>query len=680
MARTPAKNKKDASTPVPVVSDTPRSENVRKVVVEAEDETVAESPQPESQSDAAKDFGALYRHAREGLSDLTKITRGTSHRRAKVIGIIVAIFLVLAGAALAGFFFFVNRQPAFDGTKVVLALSAGSSVASGEQSTFSVAVQNNEEVDLREVELTLQLPDGFTFSESTPQPINDAHNAWQVGTIKSGGSKTVTISGQFFGEVGSVEQIGAVASFYPENFNSQFQSTNTFSISISESILGVTVQTPVKVVSGRSGKYEVEVANHSKKDVRRVRLTITSPAEVQLSFFNPEPTAAVGYVWDFDVLKAGEQTKVAFQGVVAGSEGEMREMTVEVGYTDDAGQYHVQVQEKPILFVVNPQLLLALALNGSTGQPNLALGDVLTFSVKYQNASQFEVKNLVLQLALQSKALDWNGLADPQHGTIDGGKITWDAKVVPQFAVLAPGAEGELTFTIPVLATLTPSKASEGNFSIEAKANATSDQVPDLDGTALKVESNVVTAKINSHVDLRVEGRYYSDEHVAVGSGPIPPQVGQETTYQVYWYLKNGANEVRTVSVASVLPAGVRWVSSTTVSAGTIRYDESSRTVTWTINKLPMYVGTFLPEVQARFALAMTPTDADLGQLLILAEKTDLSATDAFTAKQLQVSRDHVTSDLATDPEAAGQGIVVAPPADSNVNTNSNSNANTNGL
>ena len=535
-------------------------------------------------------------------------------------------------------------------------------------------LQNNEEVGLKNAELTIQFPDDFRFSSSQPLAVNEAHNAWSLGEIKSKASKKVKISGQLFGEIGSKKNFNAIVTYLPANFNSEFQKSQSFTMAINDSIIDLDLEIPVKVISGRLAEYKITYTNNSRAAIERVRLTLTLPDDLEVSDLNP-PATGDDMIWEIDSLESRESQSISFKGVLSAEEGQMREIKTEIGYVDKNGEYNYQIGETSIIFVVNPQLILDLSVNGSTNNNNntASFGQRLDYILSYHNESQSTIKNMSLGVDLSSKVLDWNSLVDSLGGEVGNGTIRWDKTQLKDLASIAPGDYGEILFSINVEDNIIVTNDNDINFTIISQAKATSTEVVDIEGGSLEISSNIITTRINSRLDLRAEGRYYNDEYLPVGSGPIPPQVNQMTTYQIYWYLKNNANEVSSVEVTAFLPDDVEWADNHSVSAGTLDYDSVARKVTWTINKIPPHVGQLIPELEARFAVEATPTSDDVGKLLILLGKSQVSADDSYTGEEIVKTQDLITSNLKTDPLVSGQGVVVE--ASSNINSNSNTNS-----
>jgi hypothetical protein len=643
---------------------------VTKIAVQPEDNEEEKKVIDEA-NEPTENFVTFYKNNDNEKVDMTTIERKDPNRKKKIVGLVIFILVLLLIVTLLGFYFFVQRGDKFSENDIVITPITALSVASGDQFSFTVEIQNKSSIAIQDVELTLQGPAEFIYVNASPKPSNESLNQWQLNTIKGNSSKQVEITGVISAERGAVENFNTVISYRPANFNSDFSKTRSFSQTISDSVLGLDLAVPTKVVSGRSADYQVTLTNNAKDKFSKVRLTLTIPQDLSAVKFNP-PATKDDTIWEFNSLEAKQSKTITWQGTVSAEEGSARELKVEVGYVDEQGQYHQQSDETAIIFVVNPQLFLNLSVNDSSGNGTTHFGGQLSYSLKYRNDSQSEIKNMTIAAVFTGDVLDWQSLIMPVPGTVGDNRIEWNATSIPALTSVKPGAEGEILFTIKVKDSIVAQKPSDKNYSLISQATATSKEVVDLEGTKLEVESNAITTKLTSRVDLRTEGRYYDDQFLPVGKGPVPPEVGSTTTYQIYWYLRNNANEIKDVVVSAVIPANVVWMNDSIVSAGNLKFDATTRTVTWSVNKVPPQVGQTIPELEARFAVQITPLASDVGSFMTLLNATEARATDTFTTESIVQSKEALTTDLTSDPQAAGKGTVVVPVA---TNTNSTINS-----
>ena len=167
---------------------------------------------------------------------------------------------------------------------------------------------------------------------------------------------------------------------------------------------------------------------------------------------------------------------------------------------------------------------------------------------------------------------------------------------------------------------------------------------------------NQFTVKVNSKLALNMKG-YYNDR-LLPNSGPLPPRVGQKTTYTIYWQILNSSNDLSNVKVEAYLPSYVRWEGNIFPKDENIKYDASSGKVIWQIGKLASGAGFLSPVRQAAFQVGFTPSLGQVGNLAVIMQAPKAAGDDNFTGAQLTVSDSELKSDMPDDPaveEAKGR-------------------------
>ncbi len=662
-------------TPAPPEKEQTKS-NIQPPSERKTDTPGTEQTQPKPPQQVVRNFEDLYGRG-ASKREMGTIDRHDPNKKKKIIVWTIGILVLLAGVAVAGFYFFVNGQPTFTGDAVSIDMNAPVSVTAAEEMSIVFAVENGEAVDLKNAELTMQFPSNFSVSAVQPAAVNAAGNAWDIGTVSTNGREKITIQGSFIGTPGTAGVFTARLSYFPANFNAQFQATEEFTVLITESSLTVALDVPTKILSGKQASYSAIVTNNSSSTIYRPWLALTIPETISIISYDPAPDDADDLQWEIAELNPGSSYTVTWQGTTTGDEGVMRELAVRAGTYGSSGTAITLVEESSIIFLANPQLALTLTVSGADDEYRASFGETLEYALQYQNGSDVRINDATIQIVIDDDKglLDWEGLTDVHNGSVESGTITWTPDEIEALAAIAPGDEGAIIFSIPVQDNTTVSADSEQAYTIISSATARSESIPDLDGDSLEVSSNTVTVLMNTRLDLRVEGRYYSDEYIPVGEGPLPPVVGEQTTYQIYWYINNNINQVTDVTVRATLPDEAAWTGVSSRSAGDLTYDSSSRTITWTINKIPSGVGQTIAELEANFAVQIEPTAADVGTAMTLLEQTTITARDSVTGTNLKTNAGLITTALPDDPLAVDKEIV-QPATQTNTNTPTQSNTN----
>ncbi|MBU0897552.1 hypothetical protein KJ806_00280, partial [Patescibacteria group bacterium] len=166
--------------------------------------------------------------------------------------------------------------------------------------------------------------------------------------------------------------------------------------------------------------------------------------------------------------------------------------------------------------------------------------------------------------------------------------------------------------------------------------------------------SNIIINKINSDLNLTEQVRYFNDDNIAVGSGPLPPKVDQTTSLKVYWTINNNLHELNNLIVSTQLPDYVKFGNKSNVSVGSLDYDEQNNIVTWNIGRLP--ISTY--KVNSEFNIEITPKENNRNKILVLLSGTNISAIDSETNATIKKTMEAQTTRLKDDNIANTDGIV----------------------
>jgi hypothetical protein len=164
------------------------------------------------------------------------------------------------------------------------------------------------------------------------------------------------------------------------------------------------------------------------------------------------------------------------------------------------------------------------------------------------------------------------------------------------------------------------------------------------------------TAKVDTAVQGSVTGsaaaRYFADDLTKLGSGPLPPQVGQTTEYVLQWSVTAVGGDMSDLSFVGALPDNVDFARS---SDDRVTYDAASRNVTWDVKNV------VAGETKTTtFKVAVTPTSGDVNKLVVLLNETIVTAVDVNSQQAVQTQLKKVTSKLDSDPGTSDDGVVVS--------------------
>ena len=188
---------------------------------------------------------------------------------------------------------------------------------------------------------------------------------------------------------------------------------------------------------------------------------------------------------------------------------------------------------------------------------------------------------------------------------------------------------------------------------MESRAEVTVDKAGKLP-VPIVVNSNTIITQVNSDLALENEARYFAEDGTKIGDGPLPPRVGQTTTYRVIWTVTNTLHELLSVKAATILPLDVSFGAVGRVSQGTLLYNPDTREVSWTLQRLQ----TTTPKATIEFSVVVTPTKEAVGKILPLTGDMTLASRDKATGALLTIKKSSVNTALDDDEFGRGKGVV----------------------
>ncbi len=597
-----------------------------------------------------KELRAIYEDKDGEIPNLRELDPVRSSRFRRLLVRVIGVLLILSAVSWAGFFLW--TRGVFHTQKTLdTAIESPRDIRSGERATFTVRYANTGSVPMAALEMKLNLPPDFTLLSSAPEATEE--RTWTLGSLTPGSDGAVFLTGVFRSEVPSASTLQAFFTYRPANFSSEFQDIETTTVNLTASVLEAAVTGPPKILSGDEAVYTVNVQNTASEPIENISVTLAIPKDFLLTKAEPASTAPDVTVWQIPKLEGGELFALTLRGRYTASASGEQSVEAKVGFSSE-GVVLTQASHKAITDVIGSTVAFHLVVNGSAGDIAENLGETLHISVDYANASDETLSDVAFTLTLtppqgKEAPIAW----DPEElagGIQRGNTVTWNKTNVPDLAKLLPRAEGIFDLRISLAETLDTTRMTD-RFAM--KLAVTFAQVGSLTRRHT-IETSPIFVGINSNLAASAEARYYTPAGEAVGTGPLPPKVGSATSYRVFWTITNTLHPLRETTMTTILPSSVVWSDRLQADHGSITYDEKTRIVTWAVPELPANLGT----TTASFDVSITPQAHDANAFMKLTNATSLETTDAVTQTRLTRSFDGLTTELLTDQNAAGKGIV----------------------
>ncbi|MCR4312437.1 MAG: hypothetical protein NUV56_04090 [Candidatus Uhrbacteria bacterium] len=576
----------------------------------------------------------------EDRDDLHVVERGSSPLT-RWLTRAVGVLAVLTALAFTGYFvyasFFAHRsQP----DPLTMEFEVQDTLISGERASIVLHYANPTSVPLASLEIDINLPTTFRLLSSDVTATNAEELVWDIGSISAHSDGKITLEGIWIAEVPSSTALQALANYKPANFNSSFHEIASATVATNTSTATVVLTGPEKASPGVEAAYSAVVTNTGSETLSGAELELVLPDGFFVTQTNPVIEGGADARWLIGELAPLATLTYTFSGTFASDVSGLSTIGTTLGVSDGV---RMMAQSTSSVFtdVAGSSLQLNMVVNGATGDVSADPGSLLRISLRVQNTGTEVIKGVTALLDFQSEGalpITWSG------AVLDGGRVTaagivYDADVIGD---LDPEERVLINLALPLKADV---ETAASSFSLVLSGTANS----------VTVQAAPIEVTLNSDASLRAEARYFDEDGVPLGSGPLPPVVGRTTSYRVVWTVTNGLHDLENITISATLPDGVVWDNFSTADLGSVGYDEGTRAVRWSIATLPDDV----QQVDANFSVSVVPTEENLGTYITLTSGSLMRGTDVQTDASLERSADELTTELAGDAHAEGKGIVI---------------------
>ncbi len=631
----------------------PTDEEVKKFDEYAEEEVKSESIE--------ESLSEIYRDDDGSAVDVK--TLNIRKKRGFFFWLFASIFiwLILAAAAYGAYYIY-YEQGASSG-EIRFSIEGKKNVLAGEEFFYAVNYKNLSSVGIGDIEIKLAYPDNFIFLDSSPSPqLNN--NLWQISGLGARRAGLIKIKGKIMGPANKANIITGGVTYTPANFSSQFKKEAAFENKISGTGLEFSVESPSGALVGEESEIIVRYKGREENFINNFRLTV-EPLENMEFIAGEEENSAPG-IWQINEVKEEEQ-EISIKFIITEKKESEEELVLKFEYpecrapegapaADDGANsenYCEFYEERAGFEVIKSDLNLNLIINGSQSDQGVDLGQTMNYSIVYANKGDSEMEDVIIMAVLNGETLDWQSLDDGYNGKAGDNTISWGKDEIPQFESLGTGEEGVIDFSIKVK-PFEEIKIEPGKkYNIESYAQFSIGNIEAKENEDTK--SNTIINKMNSDLSLDEQVRYFNNDNIAVGFGPLPPRAGETTSYKVYWTITNNLNELNGLRVQAELPDYVNWNDKNRSTAGAVGYGESDRKVVWNIGRLPISVY----KAEAEFSISITPTEADVDKIMVLLSNTTVDAVDVETKAEIFKTTKAKTTRLEDDEIAETDGRIV---------------------
>lgn len=553
----------------------------------------------------------------------------------------LALFLfAMAGVVLGGMYLFGRTPESFTGSRVSLELKGEKNPKTADSIAYTLAITNSEEVALEALELYIDWPDeasdpeaGVAHFLSADRPAeSEANNTWKLGGVGAGKTIDFQFTARFAGRAGAEVAIPFSLSFQPESFTSAYTVKHSETMTLGDPTMSLAIDGPSVAAEGSEVLLGVRARGDSlaAENADELFLTLAIPAALSVKILDPAPEEEGTLRWPLSSLKKTEDAyELAITALISGEMGSR----VAIGATlGRLGASEPLLTASKDISIQNASVSVTIAGTPASGQ-KLQWGERIDYVVTLKNTGEYVMRNVVVRLQMPNEGLwDSTSLNIAHSGFYESGSVFWDATTTPSLDSLRPGAE-----TVVRLSLVTADRPPRG-FAGVPRLVAGAEVKAGLGDQEVSVASEESLINILADIEFDIMGLYTSPEGATIGSGPHPPQVGQETVYVMQWNIGPTTSGLRDLALSARLPSYVSWKNDASLAVGEVSFDAATRNVTWRASRVPALE---LP-IEVRFKIGVTPTSELSGSTQLL-ERSEFKVTDDAAGEAMELFLNGVT-------------------------------------
>ncbi|MCF7795223.1 DUF11 domain-containing protein [Patescibacteria group bacterium] len=592
----------------------------------------------------------IYKDKKGEMVDVSKLKikakKGFLYKMFRLIFILAFIF------ALAYLAYWYLYEANVDSKNIDLRVKGPESVMSGERFTYTVEIFNASDTEVLDMQLDMNYADNFIFIDSS-KTTDNANNSWYLGDLAAKERVQFDITAMIIAQSGTPNPSQAILTYMPGNFSSQFQEIVDINTLVESHGFNVDFDYLSTALVGETHEVSMLFAQEDKNYINSFDLKIESPENIEILLPKKESE-------DESDLQIMSQERNTYR--INGFDRKYNTQELKFRYrvkekindeeflkfiflqNVDNREYEFLIKNID-LQIMKSDLNLNLIINSSKNGEPVNFNENLNYTLNYQNKGEVTIEDLTIMLVVDSDLVDFDNIKDENNGVIGSNTIAWSKEQIPDLAEIKTEEEGNINITLPIKEFQERyigqdlEITSYAQFSM--KENDESDDNQDN-------RSNEIINKLNSDLDLEERILYFNEENIPVGSGPLPPQVGETSIFRVYWQINNNLHDLEDLLVELKLPEYISYEGVKNIDTGKLNYDSQSRKIVWDIGNL----SATQHNVLAEFEISLNPDNNDEDKILILSQGAQVSATDTVTGDILSVESEATTTKLEEDEVA----------------------------
>ncbi|MDO8435903.1 MAG: hypothetical protein Q7S82_00760 [bacterium] len=548
----------------------------------------------------------------------------------------LSIVILALATGILGFYYY--QKNIYSKETLKLEILSQDSVDLLEEVEYIVKYKNNGNARLEEPELTFEFPEySIPAGENSLRVVKKTEDLG--GPIYPGQEKIFRFKARLLGKENEAKIAKATLSYQPKNLKARYESATSFITVIKKVPLTFEFDLPSQSESGKDIRFKLNYFSNTDYPIQNLRITVEYPSDFE--FIESTPKSLEKIEWDLGSLNKAEGGRIEIAGKLRGNINDEKIFQAKIGIWQ-GGEFILLKTAQKGVEIAKPDINITQQINGSpdyTASP----GDLLHYEISFKNFGEVPLTNLFLINRLDGAAFDFQTLKS-NSGDFEPGdnSVVFDWKRVQELQFLNVGGEGKVEFWIKL----------KEDFGV-------------LNNTAIQNKVYLSQAKeefINKvNTKLVIDQKGYFQDEIFGNSGPIPPKVGESTTYTITWQAKNYYNNTKNIKVKAVLPREVKLTGKIFPEgeAGKFAFDSLSRELVWEVGEMSAGQGVQNSPLNISFQVVFIPTASQIGMTAELIGQASITGEDQWTKDSILALDSAITTDLPDDDTVSEQqGIV----------------------
>ncbi len=537
-------------------------------------------------------------------------------RRYRKFVLFGTLVIFVLGATLAGAFWYFGSDN-ISGENININISGPATIGGSETMSLQIGITNQNTVAVDQATLVVKYPAG---ARSVSEPIKNLYEERiSVGTMTPGEAKNIPIQVAIYGKENEAQQIDATLEYRITGSDGTFfKISEPLRFQITSSPITMQVSAVRKVSAGQDVDLILTIKSNSSKVQKGVIVSADYPNGFSYKTSDPDPIYNQN-TWKIDELKPEQSVKIKIKGTISGLINEAFGVNFAAGISETDNQFIVGslLAEARTEFVIeSPFIEVGISIDDDTdGEAVLEQGRSVPVEISIKNTLDETVYDMVVEVVPSGNALSessisgGNGYYDSNRGT-----VRWEVSNNPTFAQVLPGSVQTLNFALT-------GDSRRGPSSFDITVNVYARRVAEESAQEQLIGSVKASAKYVSEAMVTSQVNYMS--------GPVPPKVGQTTTYLVALVAEAGTNDMTNAVVKTSLPTHMNWLNDYS-GLGSVDYNPVSKELRWDVGDIE---GKGKKELI--FSLSILPSLSQVGITPVLINGITMQAVDRFTGTTL---------------------------------------------